>query len=151
MQMRRAGQLLRKDCFDPAGVQDRVTLEFQNRYRRRIRLFTDNHRDILLDFDDCQHMRDGDAIMLADGSLVLICARPEELLEITAPDPDILIRIAWHLGNRHLPVQFGDRWLRSRFDPVIASTVNRLGGSVQPVTAAFDPQNAAGSDHGGHE
>jgi urease accessory protein len=149
--MQRAGQIVRKDCFNPIDARDRVTLEFENRYRRRIRLFTENHRDVLVDFDECQHMRDGDAILLSDGSLVLVCARPEELLEITAPDPAELMRIAWHLGNRHLPVQFADGCLRIRFDPVIAGIVCRLGGTVDHVAAAFDPENAAGFFHGAHE
>ncbi len=149
--MQRAGQVLRKNCFDPDGVRDSVTLEFENRYRRRFRLFTDNRQDVLLDLDECQHMRDGDAILLADGSLVLICARPEELLEITAPDSGVLMRVAWHLGNRHLPVQFAGDCLRIRWDPVIAGILCRLGCAVQQVTAPFDPDSAAALDHRGDE
>lgn len=147
--MQRGERILRKHGFNPAEVEDRVTLEYDNRYRRRFRLFTENHRDILLDFDECEHMRDGDAIVLSDGSLVLVCARPEDLLEITAPNGNVLIRIAWHLGNRHLPVQFSDHALLIRANQVMADMVRGLGGNARPLKAIFDPDSGAYAGHGG--
>jgi urease accessory protein len=146
--MRRGERILDKGCFDPAEASDRVTLEFDSRYRRRFRLFTDNHQDILLDLDECAHMRDGDAILLSDGSLVMVRARPEDLLEITAPDLNLLIRIAWHLGNRHLPVQFSDDALLIHADPVIAEMVRGLGGNVRALKSGFDPEGGAYAAHG---
>jgi urease accessory protein len=146
--MQRGDRILRKNSFNPAEARDRVTLEFDDRFRRRFRLFTENHQDILLNFDECEHMRDGDAIQLNDGSLVLVCARPEELLEITAREGDLLMRIAWHLGNRHLPVQFENGRLLIREDYVIANMVRGLGGDVRALRACFDPENGAYSAHG---
>ena len=146
--MQRGDRILRKNGFDPAEAKDRVTLEYDRRYRRRFRLFTENHRDILLDLEECEHMRDGDAIVLSDGSLVLVCACPEELLEVTA-ERDLLMRIAWHLGNRHLAVQFADGRLLVRRDHVIADMVCRLGGEARPVLASFDPEGGAYTRHGG--
>ena len=146
--LHRGDRILRKNGFDPAEAKDRVTLEYDRRNRRRFRLFTEQHRDILLDLEECGHMRDGDAIVLSDGSLVLICACPEELLEITAGS-DLLMRIAWHLGNRHLAVQFGDGRLLIRPDHVIAEMVCRLGGEVRSVLACFDPEGGAYTTHGG--
>jgi urease accessory protein len=146
--MRRGERLLEKGCFDPAEARDRVTLEFDSRYRRRFRLFTDNHQDILLDLEECAHMRDGDAILLSDGSLVLVQARPEDLLEITAPNSNLLMRIAWHLGNRHLPVQFSDHALLIRADSVIAEMVRVLGGKVRELKSGFDPESGAYAAHG---
>lgn len=146
--LHRGDRILRKNGFDPAEAKDRVTLEYDRRHRRRFRLFTEQRRDILLDLEECEHMRDGDAIVLSDGSLVLICACPEELLEITA-ESDLLMRIAWHLGNRHLAVQFGDGRLLIRRDHVIADMVCRLGGEVRPVLACFDPEGGAYTTHGG--
>jgi urease accessory protein len=146
--MRRGERLLEKGSFDPAEARDLVTLEFDSRYRRRFRLFTDNHQDILLDLDECAHMRDGDAILLSDGSLVLVQARPEDLLEITAPNSNLLMRIAWHLGNRHLPVQFSDHTLLIRADSVIAEMVRTLGGKVRELKSGFDPESGAYAAHG---
>jgi urease accessory protein len=93
-------------------------------------------------------MRDGDAILLSDGSLVMVCARPEDLFEITAPDRDLLLRIAWHLGNRHLPVQFSGDALLIRADSVIAEMVRGLGGNVRTVKTGFDPEGGAYAAHG---
>jgi urease accessory protein len=146
--MQRCNRILRRSSFDPAEARDRVTLDYDNRFRRRFRLFTDNHQDILLDFEECEHMHDGDAIQLNDGSLILVCARPEELLEITAPDGNLLLRIAWHLGNCHLPVQFGNGVLFTRDNHVIAKLVRDLGANVRAVTACFDPEKGSSSGHG---
>ena len=96
-------------------------------------------------------MRDGDALVLTDGSLVRIMAQQEPLLEITAPDSGRLIAIAWHLGNRHLPVQFVKAALRIRTDDVIADMVRGLGGEVRALSASFDPEGGAyGHAEAGH-
>ena len=82
------------------------------------------------------------------GGVVQVCARPEKLLEIHAHDEGELVRIAWHLGNRHLPVQLlGDR-IRIRADHVIREMVEGLGGHVDEIEAPFDPE--AGAYAGGH-
>jgi urease accessory protein len=141
--MRRAFRVLRKGSFAARADHDSVVLDFDGRYRRRTLLFTENRRAVLLDLDEVTHMRDGDALVLADGSLVLIGAKEEPLLEITAQDPARLIRIAWHLGNRHLPVQFDRGTLRIRADVVIAHMVHGLGGEVRALSAPFDPEGGA--------
>jgi urease accessory protein len=146
--MRRAVRVMRKGLFVQAGDEDSIMLDFDGRYRRRTMLFTENRRAVLLDLDRVMHMRDGDALVLTDGSLVLIAAKQEPLLEITAHDPGRLIRIAWHLGNRHLPVQFEHAALRIRADDVIARMVEGLGGEVRALSAPFDPEGGA-YDHGG--
>src|SRR5512139_349641 len=79
-----------------------VTLGFDDRHRRRLRLATDQGGTVLLDLPQAAALRDGDGLALAGGGWVAVRAAPEPLLEITAPD---LVRVAWHLGNRHLPVQ----------------------------------------------
>ena len=141
--MRRAVRVMRKGSFVRGADTDSIALDFDERYRRRTMLFTENRRAVLLDLDRVTHMRDGDALVLTDGSLVLITAKEEPLLEITAPDPGLLIRIAWHLGNRHLPVQFEDAALRIRTDDIIARMVRGLGGDVRALSAPFDPEGGA--------
>ncbi len=145
--MQRAVRILRKGFFAPAAVQDRVVLDFDARHRRRTRLLTSANRDVLLDLDMAAHIRDGDGLVLTDGSLVLVTARAEPLFEITARDRDLLVRIAWHLGNRHLPVQLAAGALRIRADHVIAQMVRGLGGEVSAISAPFDPEGGA-YDHG---
>jgi urease accessory protein len=141
--MRRAVRVIRKGSFAAGGNEDSIMLDFDERYRRRTMLFTENRRAVLLDLDEVTHMREGDALVLTDGSLVLIRAKCEPLLEITAPEPRRLIVIAWHLGNRHLPVQFERSALRIRADDVIAQMVRGLGGEVNALSAPFDPEGGA--------
>jgi urease accessory protein len=108
---------------------------------------------VLLDLPHAVRLRDGDGLELEDGGVVRVRARPESLLEITASDHDLLLRIAWHLGNRHLPVQFMGQRIHIRADHVIADMVMQLGGQVRAVAAPFDPEAgayAAGGDSHHH-
>ncbi|MEO6659965.1 MAG: hypothetical protein ABIN44_06550 [Burkholderiaceae bacterium] len=72
-----------------------------------------------------------------------VVAAPERLIEIAAPDLDTLVRIAWHLGNRHLPTQLQGERLYIRHDHVMLDMVKGLHGSVKEVQAAFDPERGA--------
>ena len=85
-----------------------LTLEFQGRQRRRIRLRTDDGEDILLDLAQTTAMADGDGLQLDDGRWLHVRAAPELIVEVKHPDPVQLMRLAWHLGNRHLPTQLVD-------------------------------------------
>ncbi|GLR68616.1 urease accessory protein UreE [Acidocella aquatica] len=125
-----------------------VTLDYDRRYRRRLRFVTDQGTEILLDLPEAVHIRGGDALALEDGSYVEVRAADEALLEITAPTADALIRLAWHLGNRHLAVQFLPSCLRILEDHVIADMVRKLGGSAAQMTAPFDPEGGAYHSHG---
>jgi urease accessory protein len=131
---------------------DRVTLAFVDRHRRRLRLVADSGNPFLLDLPRVQHMADGDGLELDDGGYVRVCAAPERVLEIAAETPTDLLRLAWHLGNRHLPVQALDGKLRIRDDHVIADMVQKLGGEVTRLSAPFDPETGAyaGAEAGGH-
>jgi urease accessory protein len=141
--MQRADKILRNGSFVPALARDRVILDFDRRHRRRAVLSTQGKHEVLLDLPEATHIRDGDALVLADSSLVLVSAEPEPLLEITAANRDVLIRIAWHLGNRHLPTQLMGASLRIRADHVIAVMVRGLGGEATSILAAFDPEGGA--------
>lgn len=143
----RASQVLPAGTWDSAIEVDRVSLEFDQRFRRRIVLRTAQGTELLLDLPQAVRLRDGDGLAV-DGGVVRVCARPEPLLEIHAHEAGELVRIAWHLGNRHLPVQLlGDR-IRIRADHVIAEMVEGLGGHSEPIEAPFDPE--AGAYAGGH-
>ncbi len=140
--MRRAQKILRAGEWSGEALLS-VTLDFDRRYRRRLRFRADQGAEILLDLPEAIHIRDGDALVLEDGSLVTVHAAAEQLLEISAPSPDLLIRLAWHLGNRHLSAQFLRGALRILDDHVIADMVRGLGGTAEPKTAPFDPEPGA--------
>jgi urease accessory protein len=138
----RARQVLPAAAWDDAQETDRVVLDHDHRHRRRIVLRTERGNDLLLDLPQLAHLHQDDGLLLDNGGVVRVCARPEPLLEIRA-EPAALVRIAWHLGNRHLPVQLLDECLRIRADPVIAEMAVGLGGTVLPIEAPFDPEGGA--------
>jgi urease accessory protein len=137
--------------FDPATTSDRVVLDYDSRHRRRIVLYGEAGTVVLLDLSQAAHLRDGDALQGEEGGLVLVTAAPERLVEIRAGARADLIRIAWHLGNRHLPTQLLPDALRIRADHVIEEMVRGLGGTVTAIEAPFDPEGGAyghGAVHG---
>ncbi len=131
---------------------DCVVLDFDARHRRRIAMTGVKGTPLLLDLAEATALRGGDALLLEDGALIEVVAAPEPLVEIAGADPAATVRIAWHLGNRHLPVQLVGRRLRIRRDHVIEAMVTGLGGRLVPIEAPFDPEGGAyaGSGHGPH-
>jgi urease accessory protein len=141
--MRRAVAVHRSGHWPEDETADIVTLAFLDRHRRRIRLVADSGEPFLLDLARAQRLGDGDGLELAGGGYVWVRAAPERVIEITAETPTDLLRIAWHIGNRHLPVQALDGKLRIRDDYVIAAMVEGLGGTVTRLEAPFDPELGA--------
>jgi urease accessory protein len=131
---------------------DRVVLDYDRRHRRRFAMTGEKGTEFLLDLAETAALRDGDGLLLEDGRIVEVRAAPEPLAEITAMDGAHLLRLAWHLGNRHLPTQLmGDR-LRIRHDRVIEEMLIGLGAKVAAVTAPFDPEGGAyGQAHDRHD
>jgi urease accessory protein len=136
-----------------------LTLDFDARHRRRIRLTTDQGEDVLLDLPNVVAMADGDGLQLDDGRLLKVQAAAEPIVEVRHKDPNQLMRLAWHLGNRHLPTEIRDQTLRIRPDHVIEEMLHRFGAEVVKVQAPFQPEGGAysgdghhrGHDHAGHQ
>ncbi len=135
-----------------------VVLGHHDRHRRRLLLVTDRGREVLLDLARATVLRDGDGLALDDGGWVAVRAAPEDLIEASAATPDGLVRLAWHLGNRHCPAQLLPGCLRLQDDPVITGMLRGLGATLTRVRAPFDPEPGAygtapapaghGHDHG---
>jgi urease accessory protein len=128
---------------------DTIVLDFDDRHRRRMAMTGTRGLEFLLDLEHATVLRGGDALVLDDGRLVEVVAAPEPLIEIRGADPQHLVRIAWHLGNRHLPTQITARGLRIRRDHVIEAMVRGLGARVIEIEAPFDPEGGAYAE-GGH-
>ena len=128
----RAHEVLPAGSWGAEAAIDQVSIDFDRRFRRRILLTTDGGRDLLLDLPQAVRLRHGDGLRLEDGGVVQVIARPEKLLEIHAHSDAELVRIAWHLGNRHLPVQLIRYRIRIREDHVIGKMVELLGGHDRP-------------------
>ena len=141
--MRRALAVCRADSVNDAAVIDRVVLDADERQRRRIMLTGERGTKFLLDLPQATALRDGDGLILEDGSIVRVAGKPEPLLEIAAASPHELARLAWHLGNRHTDMQVIEEKLRIRRDHVLEEMLCGLGARLTPIEAPFDPEPGA--------
>ncbi len=124
-------------------VKDAVELDFDARHRRRIRLTGQAGFDFLLDLPEVPSLREGDGLELESGDFVAVRCAAESLLEVRAVDAITLARLAWHLGNRHLPTEIAADVLRIRSDHVIADMLRGLGADVREVQLPFHPEGGA--------
>ena len=124
-----------------------LTLDFDARHRRRIRLTADQGEDLLLDLPKAVAMADGDGLQLEDGRWLKVQAAAESIVEIRHKDPHQLTRLAWHLGNRHLPTEIRDYVLRIRPDHVIEDMLHGFGAELVKLQAPFQPEGGAYGSH----
>lgn len=132
-----------------------VTLAFDERHRRRIRMTDDDGAAFLLDLPDAVLLADGDGLVLEDGTMIAVHAADEAVADIHCDDAATVARIAWHIGNRHTPLQVLESGaLRIHDDHVMVEMVQGLGASVTRLSAPFEPEGGAyaaghGVGHGG--
>ena len=122
-----------------------VTLSFDDRHRRRIRMATDQGEPVLLNLTKPEPLADGDGLAFQqDQGWLEVKAAPEDVLEVDADDRRHLARLAWHLGNRHLPTEIlADGRLRIRYDHVIEAMLQQLGARLLRRRATFQPEGGA--------
>ena len=140
--------MIRANFVSPKGAwqakpADTIVLDFDERHRRRIAMTGTHGLEFLLDLPETVMLRGGDALVLEDGRLIEIVAAPEELSEIRVGEPRDLARLAWHLGNRHLPVQILANRIRIRRDAIIEDMARGLGAKIARIEAPFDPEGGA--------
>ena len=153
----RAVEVLPPGKWPLDSAADRLVLTFDDRYRRRLRYVASGGTAFLLDLPRTTILRAGTGLRLEDGRVIAVEALPEQLAEVTAPDTATLVRLAWHIGNRHLPAQLEPTRILIRDDAVIVNMLLGLGATVKPVMEAFNPEPGAydtnavhGQAHGGH-
>src|SRR5262245_60126290 len=140
-----------------APVVDTLILPHAQRQAQKGFLFGVKGTCVELDFAEPVRLRTDDALMLDTGGFVEIVAEPEPLIEARAADLPALARLAWHLGDRHVPVQILERRLRLKPDPAIETRLQSLGAKVVTIEAPFEPEGGAydaaagGHDHHHHD
>lgn len=143
MALIRAIEVIRADACPGGSLVDHVTLTYDERHRRRIRYVTAGGTTFLLDLPRAVVLKAEDALRLEDGRMIRVEAAPEPLLEVTASDTRDLIRLAWHIGNRHLPAALVADRILIREDTVIAGMLRGLGARVRSIQAPFNPEAGA--------
>ena len=140
----------------PAGhwpkfeATDTCTLDFEARHRRRARLTSDRGEDLILDLPKAIAMAEGDGLFLEGGGWLMIHAAAEPVVEVRHENPDQVARLAWHLGNRHLPIEVRSQVLRIRPDYVIEAMLRGFGAFLVNMKAPFQPEGGAYDDHNNH-
>src|SRR3954447_4524509 len=153
--MLRATTVVRRPAVKLERVADSVTLDHEGRNRRRIALKGEGGLDFLLDLDKATALNDGDAVRLEDGRLVQVKAAPQRLLEVRAENPLRLLRIAWHIGDRHTPAEITADAVYIEDDHGLPEMLSDKGVRATPATRTFQPERGAyehdcGHDHHGH-
>ena len=140
--MLRASKVLPARTWDRGKAADRVALTHDGRHRRRVTMRGERGTEFLLDLGDATLLRDGDGLALDDGRLIDVVAAPEPIVEIFG-DPHLLSRVAWHIGNRHVPAQILPDRIRIGRDHVLEAMIAKLGARVARSEAPFDPEPGA--------
>jgi urease accessory protein len=130
-----------------SGIR-RLLLPFEIRQKRRFRAVLEDGSEVAIFLPRGSNLTDGDVLEADDGTLIKIVAAPEQVLYVTASSSHALTRAAFHLGNRHTPVELGNGYLKLESDPVIKEMLLRLGVQVQEAVLPFQPE--AGAYGGGH-
>jgi urease accessory protein len=153
--MPRATRLLPASERRDATIVDTLILPYAQRQAQKGFLFGIKGTCVELDFAEPVRLRTDDALVLEEGGLVEVVAEPEPLIEARAADLPGLARLAWHLGDRHVPVQVLERRLRLKRDPAIEALLESLGAKLVAIEAPFEPEGgayaaAAGEPHDHH-
>jgi urease accessory protein len=150
--MLRATKVLPAGTWDRALEADSIALTHDNRHRRRIAMKGEGGTEFLLDLGDATYLGDRDGLALDDGRVVRVVAAEEPVVDIIGT-AHLMARVAWHIGNRHVPAQILPDRIRIARDHVLEEMVERLGARVSRVNAPFDPEPGAyaeGQSHGHH-
>lgn len=129
-------------------VIDTITLNYNDRFIRRKKLLSDNKLEFLVNLPETISVNKDDGFLLDDGNVILIKNAKETLIEIRSED---LIKLVWHIGNRHIPCQIETNRLLIHEDKVIENLIVRLGGSIKKISEEFSPEGGAyglGRTHG---
>jgi len=132
-------------------VRGKLVLPFDMRQKSRLRATLASGEEVAIVLPRGQVLRGGDWVVASDGRVIEVEAQREKVLHVLCAAPQLLIRAAYHLGNRHVPVQVGEGWLRIAEDHVLAEMLRGLGATVQPTVAPFEPEAGAYGAHHRHD
>jgi urease accessory protein len=132
-------------------VADTVILDYAQRSAQKIAVTGLKGGQFEIALAEPARLRTDDALLLDDGSVIEVVAAPEPLIEARAADLAHLARLAWHLGDRHVPTQLFANRIRVRREPAIETLLRSLGGKLTAIEAPFEPEGGAYAHEHGHE
>jgi urease accessory protein len=132
-------------------VRERMVLAFDQRQKSRGLARLVSGEEVAVALPRGTMLRGGDLVVASDGRVIEVVAPAEPLLHVECDSPDALARAAYHLGNRHVPVQVGVGWLRLATDHVLQEMLKGLGARVVTIEAPFEPEAGAYGAHHRHD
>jgi urease accessory protein len=135
--------LIEESAPTDAEPTERLVLNFEQRSKSRLRTRLASGEEAGLFLARGGILRGGDLLRGRDGRIVRVLAAPERLAEARCKTPLMLARAAYHLGNRHVPIQIGEGWVRFQADKVLQDMLAGLGVTVVEVVAPFEPEAGA--------
>lgn len=145
--MLRADHVVSRGTWTDEPV-DRVRWDYEARHRRRIAATGEGGLAFLLDLPEARLLREGDGLVLEDGRIVEVLAVPEPLIAMRGVDTHHLTRIAWHLGNRHVPAMIEPDRIVIRRDRILEAMLERLDARLEACAMPFEPELGAYASHG---
>jgi urease accessory protein len=136
-------------CEAQPQHDEELVLPFELRQKSRLRTRLASGEEMGLFLERGTVLRGGDYLKSNDGRVILVVAAAEKVLKVTCASAQELTSAAYHLGNRHVPVEVGNGWLRLGADHVLADMLHGLGAKVVEEIAPFEPE--AGAYGGGHQ
>jgi urease accessory protein len=140
--------LIRQRVAPQDRYDDRLVLPFERRQKSRLRTRLESGTEVGLFLERGTMLRDGDFLKTEEGAVVRVVAAPEKVYLVRCASTLDLMRAAYHLGNRHVPLEIGDGWLKLKQDAVLRDMLLGLGASVSDAELPFNPE--AGAYGGGH-
>ncbi|MDH4273936.1 MAG: urease accessory protein UreE [Gammaproteobacteria bacterium] len=144
--MLRITELIYGDCV----ATESVSLPFDLRQKSRLRTNLDSGVDAAFLLPPGSNMRGGTCLRAEDGRVIKIYAAAEHLVTASTTDTLLWARACYHLGNRHVPLQIGEGWVRFAFDHVLKNLVEEMGLRVKEEHVPFEPENGAYTTHASH-
>ena len=138
-----------EECTDVSSTS--LTLPFEQRQKSRLRVTLDNGNEAALILERGAVLRHGDLLRATNGQVIEVRAEPETVSIVSESDARLLSRACYHLGNRHVPLQIGDGWLRYLRDHVLDDMVRSLGLFVEHKEVPFEPEAGAYQSNDGHQ
>lgn len=137
----------RLDDISSDQTFETVELNFDTRQKSRFRATLKDGTDIGADLPRTGILRSGSFIATHDGDILRVDAKPERLMQVTAKTDFELLKAAYHLGNRHVPLMLTPYALYFEPDHVLAEMVEGLGLVVKEVEHMFEPESGAYAQH----
>ncbi|MEZ8631734.1 urease accessory protein UreE [Vibrio lentus] len=128
-----------------------LSLPIDSRIKSRLKVMLDDGRNAGLFLPRGHILRGGEQLSSECGLVVEVKAAPETVSTVYCEDLLLLTRVAYHLGNRHVPLQVEAGWVRYQHDHVLDEMVEGLGATVTTEKQPFEPEGGAyGGRSGGH-